>query len=85
MYEDRARLLFMDTDILCYVIETNDFYEDIQKGVPVWFDTSDFHENLPAGLVKTSKKVLEMMKDECKGKQLLEVVALRPKAYAIKI
>ena len=28
-YGDRAKLLFTDTDSLCYVIETDDVYEDL--------------------------------------------------------
>jgi len=30
---DRARLLFTDTDSLCYQIETDDLYEDITKNL----------------------------------------------------
>ena len=33
-YGDRARLLFPDTDSLCYRIQTEDFYEDISEDVP---------------------------------------------------
>ena len=29
MYGEKARLLFTDTDSLCYEIKTEDFYEDI--------------------------------------------------------
>jgi len=29
--EDRARLLFTDTDSLCYQIETDDLYEDMAE------------------------------------------------------
>ena len=38
-YGDRARLLFTDTDSLCYRIQTEDFYKDIAEDVPKWFDT----------------------------------------------
>ena len=31
-YGKKARLLFTDTDSLCYEIETEDFYKDISKG-----------------------------------------------------
>ena len=50
MYGPRARLLFTDTDSLCYVIETEDFYIDIKKDVPRWFDTSEYPPDHPAGL-----------------------------------
>ena len=57
---DRARLLFTDTDSLCYVIETGDFYEDIREDVPTMFDTSDYPDNHPAGLDRVNKKVIAL-------------------------
>ena len=41
-YGNRARLLFTNIDSLCYRIQTEDFYEDISKDVPKWFDTSNY-------------------------------------------
>ena len=37
----RAKLLFTDTDSLCYHIETADVYEDMRKHADL-FDTSDY-------------------------------------------
>lgn len=84
-YGDRARLLFTDTDSLCYVIETEDFYEDIRNDVPIWFDTSDYPEDHIANLPIMNKKELGVMKDESRGKQMTEFVGLRPKLYASRV
>ncbi len=39
---DKAKLLFTDTDSLCYEIETGDVYEDIKNDVDKWYG----HEQL---------------------------------------
>ena len=49
-YEDKAKLLFTDTDSLMYEIETKDFYEDISKNVKRRFDTSNYPHNHPSGI-----------------------------------
>ena len=82
-YGDRARLLFTDTDSLCCEIQTEDFYEDIAKDVPKWFDTSNYPDGHPIG--GYNKKVLGMMKDEAGGKVMVEFVGLRSKLYAYRV
>ena len=82
-YGDRARLLFTDTDSLCYRIQTEDFYEDIAEDVPKWFDTCNYPKGHPIG--GPNKKVLGMMKDEAGGKSISEFVGLRCKLYAYKM
>ena len=82
-YGDRARLLFTDTDSLCYRIQTEDFYKDISKDVPKWFDTSNYLKGHPIG--GANKKVLGMMKDEADGESISEFVGLRSKLYAYKM
>ncbi|XP_022794378.1 uncharacterized protein LOC111333124 [Stylophora pistillata] len=85
-YGDRAKLLFTDTDSLCYVIQTDDFYEDISSDVHQHFDTSNFPKDHPSGIpIGVNKKVVGMMKDECGGKIIKEFAGLRPKSYAIRI
>ena len=82
-YEDKAKLLFTDTDSLMYEIETEDFYRDISGDVKDRFDTSDYPENHPSGIpTGINKKVLGMMKDEAAGKIIKEFVGLRSKLYS---
>ena len=41
-YGKNQKLLFTDTDSLCYEIETEDFFQDISNDVEAKFDTSNF-------------------------------------------
>ena len=85
-YEDKAKLLFTDTDSLMYEIETEDFYKDISEDVKDRFDTSDYPENHPSGIpTGINKKVLGMFKDEAAGKIIKEFVGLRAKLYSYKM
>ena len=83
-YDDRANLLFTDTDSLCYEITTKNFYEDIANDVPTWFDTSNYPKTHKIFTGK-NKKVIRFMKDEADGQQSEESVGLRSKLYAFKI
>ena len=85
-YDDRARLLFTDTDSLCYEIQTEEFYKDISVDVPGRFDTSNYPKNHPSEIpTGVNKKVVGMMKDEVGGKQITDFVGLRSKLYAYAI
>ena len=82
-YEEKAKLLFTDTDSFMYEIETEDFYKDISKDVKDRFDTSDYPENHPSGIpTGINNKVLGMFKDEAAGKIIKEFVGLRAKLYS---
>ena len=82
-YEEKAKLIFTDTDSFMYDIETEDFYKDISKDVKDRFDTSDYPENHPSGIpTGINKKVLGMFKDEAAGKIIKEFVGLRAKLYS---
>ena len=82
---DKARLLFTDTDSLCYEIETDDVYKDIKNDVDKWYDTSNYDKNHPSGLYSgKNKKIIGYMKDECGGKFITEFVGLRAKSYSFK-
>ena len=81
-YQDKAKLLFTDTDSLCYHIRTDDFYKDMRDSKELYdmsnFDSSsEFYDD-------TNKKVLGKFKDECDGKPPSEFVGLRPKMYSLK-
>ena len=77
-YGSKVKLYYMDTDNFVYEIETEDFYRDIAKDVEKRFDTNkyskDENRSLPIG---TSKKVIDLMKDELGGKIMTEFLALR--------
>ena len=76
-----ARLLFTDTDSLCYEITTDDVYADMLHDCEQ-FDTSDYPLNHP-NYSATNKKVLGKFKDETAGKPIIEFVGLKPKMYSI--
>ena len=85
-FNDKATLLFTDTDSLAYEIETEDFYKDISGDVHGLFDTSNFPKGHSSGIeVGCNKKVVGMFKDEAGGKIISEFVGLRPKLYAYKM
>jgi hypothetical protein len=85
-YEDDAKLLFTDTDSLCYEIITEDFFKDISGDVHERFDTSNLGKSRPSGIsTGVNKKVIGMMKLETGVKQIEEFVGLRSKLYAYKM
>ena len=85
-YDRNAQLLFTDTDSLMYLIETDDFYDDIQADVESLFDTSNYEgEYEVPSLPIVNKKVPGKFKDEAGGRQILEFVGLRAKLYSFRI
>ena len=81
----KQKLLFTDTDSLCYEIETDDFFKDIADDVGGMFDTSNFDMNHSSGIQGKNKKVPGMMKDEAGGKIIEGFVGLRAKLYCYKM
>lgn len=77
----QCRLLFTDTDSLCYDIPTKDIYKDMEQDAEL-FDTSDYPTDHFLHSEK-NKKVLGKMKDECAGIPIEEFVGLRPKMYSM--
>ena len=85
-FGDRTELSFTDTDSLMYLMQTEDFYQDINKDIKRKFDTSDYPEKHPSGIKKgINKKVIGKFKDEAAGKQITHFVGLRPKLYGFKV
>ena len=80
-YGKNQKLLFTDTDSLCYEIETEDLFEDILNDVEKGFDTSNFPKDHPSGIQGKNKKVPGMMKDEAGGR----IIGLRAKLYSYKM
>ena len=86
MYGDKVKLCYMDTDSFVMMIETNDFFKDINNDVEIWFDTSNFdkNDNRPL-LINKNKKVIGKFKDELGGKIISEFCALKAKTYAYRL
>ncbi len=83
-YGQKSKLLFTDTDSLCYEIETEDFYRDISKDVERLFDTSNYPKDHPSKIpTGKNKKVIGMF--EAGGKIIQGFVELRAKLYAYKM
>ena len=79
-YGDRAKLLFTDTDSLCYVIETDDVYEDLYRDREL-FDNSDYSK-YSKFYFRENKKVIGKFKDEAAGHPITEFVGLKSKMYS---
>ena len=50
-YGSKAKLLMTDTDSFMYEIKTEDFFKDISRDVREKFDTSNFPQNHPSGIL----------------------------------
>jgi hypothetical protein len=82
MYEERSKLLFTDTDSLCYEIQTENIYEDF-KLIRDKFDWSNFRDNpiFVKYYDSTNKKVPGKFKFE-EISIMKEFVGLSPKDYS---
>ena len=80
MYEHKAKLLFTDTDSLCYSVETDNIYNDFVK-IKDHLDMSSYKKD--HRLYSTeNKKRLGKFKDELCGQIMREFTGLRSKLYA---
>ena len=79
-YGDRAQLLFTDTDSLCYHIETDDVYQDLDNYREM-FDNSDYSKSSKF-YFDDNKKVIGKMKDEAAGNPITSFVGLKSKMYS---
>ena len=80
MYGDKVKLCYMDTDSFAMMIETDDFFKDINNDVEKWFDTSTFDKNDNRTLlINKNKKVIGKFKDELGGKIISDFVLLKLK------
>ena len=81
-YGAGAKLLFTDTDSLCYDITTEDFYRDMFDNKEQ-FDLSDMKLKQFKNL--ENKKVVGKFKDETQGIPVCEFIGLRSKMYSMKL
>ena len=79
-YDNKAKLLFTDTDSLTYEIETTDAYADFWQNKDK-FDNSDYNKESPF-YNAVNKKVIGKFKDESAGIPITEFVGLRSKMYS---
>ena len=79
---DRARLLFTDTDSLCYKIQTDDLYDDMARNLQ-HYDTSAYPKTHPL-YSPVNAKVIGKFKDETNSIPPEEFVGLRAKMYSLK-
>jgi hypothetical protein len=80
-YGEDARLLFTDTNSLCYHLFTNDVYRDMLDCRDL-LDTSSYPRDHPL-YSSENMKVIGKMKDECNGKPPLDFVGLRSKMCSL--
>jgi len=83
-YGDKAKLLFTDTDSLCYEIESEDFYKDIISDIDL-FDTSNFPKDHFLFSEENKKVIGKMKMEEAEIGIIREFVGLRPKMYSLDI
>ena len=79
-YDNKAKLLFTDTDSLTYEIETADAYADFWQNKDK-FDNSDYNIESPFYNID-NKKVIGKLKDETAGIPITEFIGLRSKMYS---
>jgi hypothetical protein len=77
---DDVKLLFTDTDSLCYHINTEDIYKDMAEKKEE-YDFSDYSKEHFL-FSNDNKKVIGKFKDETNGVPISEFVGLRSKMYA---
>ena len=79
-YGERAKLLFTDTDSLCYHILTDDVYEDLYNHKDM-FDNSDYSKSSKF-YFDENKKVIGKFKDEAAGNHITSFAGLKSKMYS---
>ena len=82
-YGDLARLLFTDTDSLCYYIQTDDVYQDFYLSKDM-FDNSDYSKSSKF-FFDENKKVIVKFKDEAAGNPIVSFVGLKSKMYSYEV
>ena len=85
-YGDKAELLFTDTDSLVYLIQTEDFFEDIKKDIKKKNLTHNFPEVHPSGIkAGLNEKEVGIFKLDTGANQIIIFIGLRPKLYTYKV
>ena len=79
-YNDKAELIYTDTDSFVYKIETDDLYQEMYNDRKEYFDLSnssrkEFYDD-------SNEKVVGFMKCETALRPIYEFIALKPKMYS---
>ena len=82
-YGDKAKLLFTDTDSLCYHILTDDVYEDLYNHKDM-FDNSDYSKSSKF-YFDENKKVIGKFKDEAAGNPITSFIGHKSKMYSYEV
>ena len=82
-YGDKAKLLFTDTDSLCYHILTDDVYEDLYNHKDM-FDNSDYSKSSKF-YFDENKKVIGKFKDEAAGNPITSFIGHKSKMYSYTV
>ena len=82
-YGDKAKLLFTDTDSLCYHILTDDVYEDLYNHKDM-FDNSDYSKSFKF-YFDENKKVIGKFKDEAAGNPITSFIGHKSKMYSYTV
>ena len=79
-YNNRARLLFTDSDSFTYEIEAEDIYKDFWNDKDM-FNNSDYPES-SSYYCNVNKKIIEKFKGEACGIPITEFIGLKSKMYS---
>ena len=82
-YGDLAKLLFTDTDSLCYHIITDDVYQDLYNHKDM-FDNSDYSKSSKF-YFDENKKVIGKFKDEAAGNPITSFIGHKSKMYSYEV
>ena len=82
-YGDKAKLLFTDTDSLCYHILTDDVYQDLYNHKDM-FDNSDYSKSSKF-YFDENKKVIGKFKDEAAGNPIVRFAGNKRKMYSYEV
>lgn len=85
-YNDKIKLLYMDTDSLIYHVQTDDVYEDIIKQKDL-YDLSNYDKGFKTISGKnvfdaTNKAVYGKFKNEIPNDEIIEFITVRSKVYS---
>ena len=83
MYNDKIKLLYMNTDSFVLLIETEDFFENIKNDINNWYDTSKYLKSLNLPLeYGVNKMIIGKMENQLFDDGFMkEFNAIGPKVY----